>query len=254
MDWVTEKMQQARLERIQLQNQVAANGPVHKMGERTTSEANKLARTYNSSQKIIWVASGLILGVTIVIVAWLAGLIGLESGGGAKSHSGVSEQFQLSFKPQRKYNHRESAPEKADNEIVADTVSGLDMLPPPAAGKTDTLTATETVNSDTATAGGFQPASIAATLGGEIRPAESKRNSRLWAINLASLREKADAQRFLEEANAKGIFLEINQCTVNEKNYWRVQVTGFSSADEAKARASYVQAKLGLKDVWIVRQ
>jgi hypothetical protein len=36
--------------------------------------------------------------------------------------------------------------------------------------------------------------------------------------------------------------------------YWRVQVPGFFSADEAHTKVSEVQEKLGLKDVWIVKQ
>jgi SPOR domain len=51
-----------------------------------------------------------------------------------------------------------------------------------------------------------------------------------------------------------GVAAEINQATVRGKKFWRVQVPGFSSADDARTMASEVQSKLGLKDVWIVQR
>ena len=53
---------------------------------------------------------------------------------------------------------------------------------------------------------------------------------------------------------SKGVAAEINQVTVKGKQYWRVQVPGFSSSDDAKTKAEEIREKLGLKNVWIVKR
>lgn len=254
MDWVKEKMQQARLDRIQIQNQEAANVPVHQADQDTTSQTSRSPRSYTFGRKIVWLATGVISGATIVVAAWWANLLGVESTSVAQLQNNVSEQPQLSFKPQSGYDQRESRFVQGGDEIATDTGSGLEILPAPAAGKTSILAATETINSDAATASKPQKISRRPTAGVEIQLPRSKSNPGSWAINLASLRQKADAERFLAKAGSKGVVAEINQGTVDGKTYWRVQVTGFSSAEEAKAKAGDVRGRLGLKDVWIMRR
>lgn len=92
------------------------------------------------------------------------------------------------------------------------------------------------------------------TVGVKSRQEKSSRNTETWVINLASLQRKVDAEHFVVRANSKGISAEINQVTVRGKKYWRVQVPGFSSAEEARTQVDEVQHKLGLKDVWIVKR
>ncbi len=141
------------------------------------------------------------------------------------------------------------------DEIQTDTVSGFEMLPPPAAGKAkaNTFTDTNTNNSDTATGSDLQTKSMQPTVDVKIQRQESNRASGRWAINLVTLQRKVNAEHFVIKANSKGVEAEINQVTVRGKKYWRVQVPGFSSPDEARTKANEVQNMLGLKDVWIVQ-
>jgi hypothetical protein len=75
-----------------------------------------------------------------------------------------------------------------------------------------------------------------------------------WIINLLSSRSKRDTDRLAEIAAAHGIPVVQSRAIVKGKEYWRLQVTGFSNASEAKDYALPVKQKLGIKDVWIFRQ
>jgi hypothetical protein len=77
-----------------------------------------------------------------------------------------------------------------------------------------------------------------------------------WVINLASLPHKADAERFVADAESKGVVAGLYQVTVRGKNYWRVHVhvPGFATVAEAKAKASLIKEKLGLKDTWVSKR
>jgi len=75
-----------------------------------------------------------------------------------------------------------------------------------------------------------------------------------WIINLLSSRSKRDTDRLAEIAAAHGIPVVQSRAIVKGKEYWRLQVTGFSNASEAKNYALPVKQKLGIKDVWIFRQ
>jgi hypothetical protein len=75
-----------------------------------------------------------------------------------------------------------------------------------------------------------------------------------WIINLLSSRSKQDTDRLAEIAAANGIPVVQSRAIVKGKEYWRLQVTGFSNASEAKNYALPVKQKLGIKDVWIFRQ
>jgi cell division septation protein DedD len=72
-----------------------------------------------------------------------------------------------------------------------------------------------------------------------------------WVVNLVSLSNKADADRFSARAKSKDIQADQYAVTVKGKQYWRVHVSGFSTAAEAKFQANIIKEKLGLKDVWI---
>jgi hypothetical protein len=58
----------------------------------------------------------------------------------------------------------------------------------------------------------------------------------------------------MASAESQHIALERRQAMVNGKRYWRVQLSGFPSVDEAKSQARSVKAKLGLPDVWISKR
>jgi hypothetical protein len=75
-----------------------------------------------------------------------------------------------------------------------------------------------------------------------------------WVINLLSDPNAARAKRFAAKARSHGITVEENRAEVKGRLFWRVQLTGFATAQEARARANDVKRKLHLKDVWIFKQ
>jgi len=255
MDWVKEKMYQARLDRIQIQEQ--SDVPVHQLEKNKNSTINRLAQSYNSSQKLVWLVTGLVSGVIIVIVMWWANLIDLGGGAGIdRLQSRVSAQAQQPIEPQEGYINRKDKAEVRGDENLTDTVSGIEILPPPAAGKANpgTLAKMDTNKSYIATSSDLQTKSMLPTLDVKTQPQESNKGSGTWVINLVSLQQKADAEHFVANANSMGVAAEINQATVRGKKFWRVQVPGYSSANDARTMASQIQSKLGLKDVWIVQR
>ena len=88
----------------------------------------------------------------------------------------------------------------------------------------------------------------------EIQAQDTIRDSGPWVINLASLSGKHDAERFMAKAKSRGIAADLNQVTVKGKEFWRVQVPGYPTADEAKAAAKLIKEKLGLVGIWVVKQ
>ncbi|MEN8133488.1 MAG: SPOR domain-containing protein [Pseudomonadota bacterium] len=86
------------------------------------------------------------------------------------------------------------------------------------------------------------------------QPAVSVDKDGPWVINLASSPSKADADRLAEKARSRDIQTEQQQVTVKGKQYWRVQIIGFSTAEEARAYGDTAKEKLGLKDIWIMKR
>lgn len=75
-----------------------------------------------------------------------------------------------------------------------------------------------------------------------------------WIINLLSSRRKLDTDKLAELAATHGIPVVESRAIVKGKEYWRLQVTGFKNATDAKNYAIPVKKKLGIQDVWIFRQ
>jgi septal ring-binding cell division protein DamX len=75
-----------------------------------------------------------------------------------------------------------------------------------------------------------------------------------WVVNLVSMSNKADADRFATKARSKDVQVERYAVTVKGKQYWRVHASGFSTAAEARFQANIIKEKLGLKDVWITKR
>jgi cell division septation protein DedD len=75
-----------------------------------------------------------------------------------------------------------------------------------------------------------------------------------WVINLASLDNQAAADRFSRRAQSHGVEVHQQVVEVRGAQRWRVQVTGFASATEARNNASTIRDKLGLKEIWITRR
>lgn len=75
-----------------------------------------------------------------------------------------------------------------------------------------------------------------------------------WVINLISLANETDVERFMREAAANGVTTQAQQVTVNGMTLWRVLIADFSSPDEAVAESARIKQLLGLHEVWIARQ
>jgi len=89
---------------------------------------------------------------------------------------------------------------------------------------------------------------------GKAKGVTTSSDSGPWIINLLSSRKKLDTDKLAELAAAHGIPVVQNRAIVKGKEYWRLQVTGFRNATEAKDYAIPVKKQLGIKDVWIFRQ
>jgi cell division septation protein DedD len=255
MDWVKEKMYQARRQRTQIQNQDEVVIPDHQPQKNAKPEIDKTSQVHNSGQTLVLVAASFVSGAAVIGLMWSAHLIDFNDRSAIDGLRGkASLQAQRSIAPPIGYARYQRKSAELGNEIQTNTVSGLESLPPPSAGKTNMMADMETIESGPATPTELQTMSIQTAMPTEMQRETPKENSGAWAINLASLHQQADAERFSAEADSKGVAVEVNQVTVRGKQYWRVQVTGFSSADEAKTKGGEIQDKLGLKDFWIIRK
>ncbi|MGB7933696.1 MAG: SPOR domain-containing protein [Gammaproteobacteria bacterium] len=101
-----------------------------------------------------------------------------------------------------------------------------------------------------------EPATDTATpaTAADANPPQTSRREGRWVINLLSDPNKALAERFAARARDRGVPVEENRSEVKGRVFWRVQITGFGTASEARAHAEEVKAKLRLKDVWIFKQ
>jgi cell division septation protein DedD len=74
-----------------------------------------------------------------------------------------------------------------------------------------------------------------------------------WVINLLSSPIRSDADRFAEKARNQGIPVEQRRVILNDREFFRVQLTGFMTQKLAEESAGPVKERLGLKDVWIFK-
>jgi hypothetical protein len=86
---------------------------------------------------------------------------------------------------------------------------------------------------------------------GVVKPDIDRRGP--WVINLLSSRNQDAVNRFSANARAKDIPVTQTMAQVKGTQYWRAQLTGFATANEAKSYAEPVKRPLGLKEVWIFR-
>ena len=257
MDWVKAKIQQTRLHIIEIQEQKKPPVPLHQPGRNPESAIGQLGQTHNSILKLVLLGTCLVSGAVIVIVVWTANLIDFE--GAAETNQSpkeVSAQIQQPVELRAGYTNSENKSDERSDENRSGTVSRIDTLPPPSAGNIDrkSLAHTDTVELGNSTGSSLQTKSTQSTADVNLQRQESSRAPETWAINLASLKRKVDAENFAAKANHKGVAAEINKVMVRGTTYWRVQLPGFSSADEARTKVTEVQEKLGLKDVWILKR
>jgi hypothetical protein len=156
-----------------------------------------------------------------------------------------------------------------EQTAMAEPERVIATLPPPAAGQYGgNASLAQASGSRTNSAAAVQPgagnvvptATGTAALGGDHasvaqkRPAGRVGTGGPWVINLVSSLRKADADRFAEKAHSRDIRTEQQRVTIKGQQYWRVQITGFATAEGARAYAGTARDKLGLKDVWITRR
>jgi hypothetical protein len=100
-----------------------------------------------------------------------------------------------------------------------------------------------------------EPAAPAATAPtADTQPSPASPAAGAWVINLLSDPSETLAARFADKARARGVTVEQNRTEVKGRVYWRVQITGFATAGEARTRAEEIKKRLDLKDVWVFRQ
>jgi len=75
-----------------------------------------------------------------------------------------------------------------------------------------------------------------------------------WVINLMSSTDKRYVEQHAAQARSRNVAVEVNNAEVKGRTYWRMQISGFSSARVARAEAAAVKEKLGINDVWIFRE
>ena len=66
--------------------------------------------------------------------------------------------------------------------------------------------------------------------------------------------DKGYVDSYAARARSSGVDVEVNSAEVKGRTYWRMQITGFASAGDARSEAGGVREKLGIKDVWIFRR
>ena len=75
-----------------------------------------------------------------------------------------------------------------------------------------------------------------------------------WTINLMSSRDRAYVETAATHASSLGVPVELSSANIKGKQYWRLQVTGFSSLAAAKSAATGIEKKLGIRDAWFLKR
>ncbi len=143
-------------------------------------------------------------------------------------------------------------------ESLASSFAALEVRLTQNVDHSPTLSTTSTTSTTAILASAPQSASDKPASGSLIKSTpptrpESSSSGGPWVVNLVSLYDKAAAIRFTEKARTRGIHAEPHQVDVKGKQTWRVQVSGFSTRDEASAYGDTSKQKLGLNSVWIFK-
>lgn len=293
MDWVKEKMYKARLQRNGLQAREALEDAGNAPGEVRGTAPPRPAAATTGLHGVFWLTGGMVLGGACVALVWWAvsanqvttagtnspghGATGLhrvpaEPASGQPATGELDEgllrlttQVQAltaSVAELRNELRTLHAPTGTTSAIsrqpvtAPETTTPSETLPPPAATQGD-VSATDQKDTGRAahTAGSHlsamqETAPVSAAEGPQQEPARTG----AWVINLVSLSNQADAERFVAKAGSLGIATEPYAATVKGKRVWRVQVSGFASAADAKSKAGSIKERLGLKDIWVSRR
>lgn len=294
MDWVKEKMYRARLQRNSCQEQIDTPNDAVEGDE--GGAINQGATYLPSTQKLFWLGGGMALGAVLVTMVWRVvpidagnevavstpdqsrqtGLLPAPSDTKEMKEGlvNLAEQVQvltatiadlqtklLDIQPVTNTLARSGKGSRLDDSQqqstkTTDSVTELEVLPPPAAGLDETKT---TKGKEATNTGDVFDTTYTATIEQSSadnfkKTQEVAKGNGPWVINLVSLPRKADAELFVEKAGSRGVDAKLYQVVVKGKTYWRVHVPGFVTAAEAKSYADVVKEKLGLKDVWVAKR
>jgi cell division septation protein DedD len=72
-----------------------------------------------------------------------------------------------------------------------------------------------------------------------------------WVVNISSHAKEDLATKENRRLQSLGLNSEIHAARVRERTWYRIQITGFASKDEAKAKLKSLQQYSGIKDAWI---
>ena len=302
MEHIKQKLEQARLQR----NQIQAQGTVTDQGNSLMCELDEVAIKLSNfflTHKLSCFAGSMALGAMIIFMVWKSGLVDVGNGLMANGLSGgASEQDRSLVEPPSQFSTADTEGLRKDitllteqvqtltssvsdlkiklqrihpvtdsiaalgNELAADdsqqqgSVSGivtrLEILPSPAAGMGNVSASDgKDINkSGDATSPPLVAIKEITPAASGIQAQETVIDNGPWVINLASLPRKADAERFMADAESRGVAAGLYQVAVKGKEYWRVQVSGLATAADANAKASLVKEKLGLKDAWVAKR
>lgn len=95
-----------------------------------------------------------------------------------------------------------------------------------------------------------KPAAPPVAAGKPVVPAKAAQE---WALNIASYADAASAEQQVQRLRDAGYPVVVQPATVNGKSWWRVQVPGYASQQDAKAAANEIQNKLGVRGIWVLR-
>ena len=75
-----------------------------------------------------------------------------------------------------------------------------------------------------------------------------------WVVNISSHAKEDLATKENTRLQSLGLNSEIHTARIGERTWYRIQITGFASKNEAKAKLKYLQQHSGIKDAWIGKQ
>ncbi len=294
MEWVKQKMEQARQQRelLQGQNHPNTGQPEASIPDSQTSPRKKPLNT-------IWLLGAATAWIVTIIAAWLSGssvttydasLNGIDNVGSSR----ISEVAELKTQIATSMELGKHLDELNGRiQTLTDTVANAearlirvlvltDSMPATASGLSSVALQQSSATGDEsvpgkiepaapgtsnilaiASAGADQPTNKSATVPDVVEkgmPGSGKQESvntaamSPWVVNLASLPNKADADRFAGKARSNDIQVEQHAVVIKGKEYWRVQACGFSTVTEARSQAEKIRKKLGLKDVWVTKR
>jgi len=124
------------------------------------------------------------------------------------------------------------------------------VVPPPETATAE-ATASDEAESEAAITGekSAKPPVHAITPQTEITAMQAETDD--WVVNLSSHAKEALARSEQARLQKAGIHAEIHTATIKNKTWYRIQVTGFATKNEAKERLREIEQRSDIKGAWI---